>query len=402
MRWRILALLFLSTLFTYLDRQALGVLRPEIAREFGLTNAGYSFLTAAFMAPYVIMYVLGGRIVDRWGSGIGLKLFMALWSTTTLLTGWVSQFWQLGVTRFFLGVAEPGNIPAAMRAVTSWFPSKERGLAVAVFSAGSALGAILAPPLVAAITSRYGWRSAFVALGAMGTIWLIVWTLTYREPHAEKGPRAKPATIRALLGNRSLRGVILARLVSDPVWYVMLFWLPSFFRDQHHLSLASYGAIGWIPFLVADVGGIGGSCLADSLIRAGGSPIASRVRVLRWAAWLGPLTFALIWPLPTAVALGIFAFIGAMCLTWFFGTAALVGELLPKEQVAGAMGIVGAAGALGGLLVNAVIGPTIDWLGFGPTLALLALLHPIAAMILRSAIRAPGNQENRRSTKICT
>lgn len=387
MRWRILALLFLSTLLTYLDRQALGVLRPEIAREFGMSNKGYSMLTASFMVPYVIMYVLSGRMVDRWGSGLCLKVFMALWSVTALATGWVSQLWQLGLTRFVLGVAEPGNIPSAMRAVTSWFPSRERGLAVAIFSAGSALGAILAPPLVAAITSRYGWRSAFVALGGLGTIWLIAWSFIYAEPHMEPATRAKPATFGSLLGHRALRGVILARLVSDPVWYVMLFWLPSFFRSQHHLSLDSYGAVGWIPFLVADVGGIGGSHLADSLIRSGGNPIASRVRVLRWAAFLGPLTFALIWPLNTAIALGIFALIGAMCLTWFFGTAALVGELLPKEQVAGAMGIVGAAGALGGLVVNAAIGPVIDWLGFGPTLALLALLHPIAALILRSSIR---------------
>jgi ACS family hexuronate transporter-like MFS transporter len=171
----------------------------------------------------------------------------------------------------------------------------------------------------------------------------------------------------------------------------MLFWLPSFFRDQHHLSLASYGAIGWIPFLIADLGGIGGSSLADALIRSGGNPVASRARVLQWLAFLGPLTLALTWPLPTAVALGIFSLVGAMCLTWFFGTAALVGELLPKEQVAGAMGIVGAAGALGGLVVNAVIGPTIDWLGFGPTLALLAFLHPIAALVLRSSLRGSEN-----------
>jgi Sugar phosphate permease len=388
MRWIILALLFLSTLLNYLDRQTVAVLKPELSAEFDLSNADYSLLTTMFMAPYIVMYLVGGRMVDRWGSRTCMMLFVGVWSLATLAGGLVRNVWQLCATRFMLGLAEPGNMPAALRAVTLWFPSRERGLAVAIFSAGSALGAIIAPPTIALVAAAYGWRAVFVILGAAGLVWLALWMLIYREPTVQTVDAGEPASVRALLSNRGVRGILVARLISDPVWYVLLFWLPSFLREQQGLSLASLGVIGWIPFLAADIGGIGGSSAADALIRRGADPVASRMRVLRWAAALGPLCLALILPVSTPVALAIFSAVGAMCLTWFFGTAALLGELLPPRQVAGALGLVGAAGALGGLIVNAAVGPAIDAIGFGPTLAVLAVLHPIAALRLRRSLQA--------------
>lgn len=226
----------------------------------------------------------------------------------------------------------------------------------------------------------------FVVLGSAGLVWVVLWLLVYRDPPQstlKPAPASDAGGGWKLIRDPRLKGVLLARLVADPVWYAMLFWLPAFLREQQGLSLAMLGALGWIPFLVADVGGIGSSAAADAMIRRGNDPVLSRVKVLNIAAFLGPLIVLLALPLTTLTAIAVFSIVGAVCLTWFFGTAALLGDLLPQNQVAGALGWVGAAGALGGLVVNALIGPAIGLLGFGGTFGLLALSHPIAIWILK-------------------
>ena len=382
-------MLFVASFLNYFDRQTLSILKPLIKSEYGMTDTDYSKLVVLFMAPYIVMYALGGRIVDRIGSRWAMTLFVSVWSTATLFAGWATSLRQFAVSRFVLGVAEPGNFPAAMRATKTWFPPERRGFAVSIFSAGSALGAVAAPPLVALMVHSFVWRSAFWLPGGLGLVWAITWWLLYRNP-ATTGVKAEPdppMSWRSVWTSRVLWGIVLARFISDPVWYFYLFWLPGYFQEALGLTLSEAGWIGWIPFLVADAGGIALTSYSDRLVARGHSAAGARLRILGGVAFLAPLGLLSTYSPQIWMALTIFSLVGTMCLTWFFSTATLLGDLFPKNAVASALGIAGAFGALGGLLFNAVIGPIIDRTGYAPVFIASALLHPAAYLVLRLLVR---------------
>ncbi|HEX2099649.1 MAG TPA: MFS transporter, partial [Candidatus Synoicihabitans sp.] len=364
--WIILAMLFVASFLNYFDRQTLSILKPLIKEEYGMSDADYSKLVVLFMAPYIVMYALGGRIVDRIGSRWAMTAFVSIWSAATMLGGWATSLAQFAASRFVLGAAEPGNFPAAMRATKTWFPPDRRGFAVSIFSAGSALGAVAAPPLVALMVHAAGWRSAFWLPGGLGLVWAVVWWCVYRQPRATQAPAEPDAPMawRSVWMSRALWSVVLARFISDPVWYFYLFWLPGYFQESLGLTLTEAGWIGWIPFLVADIGGIALTSYSDRLIKRGHGPAAARFRILGAIAFLAPLGMLTTFAPHIWMTLAIFSLVGAMCLTWFFSTATLLGDLFPKSVVASALGIAGAFGALGGLLFNAVIGPIIDRTGY--------------------------------------
>lgn len=382
-RWLILGLLFVASLLNYFDRQTLSILKPTIKSEYGLTDSDYSVLLTAFMAPYIVMSILGGRLVDRHGSRLGMALFVGVWSAATAATGFVRNVWQLGFCRFVLGSAEPGNWTAGIRAIALLFPASQRGFAVSFFSAGAALGSILAPPIIAWMAVHYGWRSAFWVPGAVGAVWVVAWWLAFRrrDDEAPPGEEARPAWSE-LLRRRELWGLLLARLISDPVWYFYLFWIPGYFQEKLGLSLVQAGAIGWIPFLAADLGGIGTASLSDRFVRAGVDPVAARKRVLFAMACLGPVGAAAPFLNSTAAVLVVFSLAGAMCLTWTFNTATLIGDLFPKNATGAVMGMIGAAGATGALIFNSQIGGIVDRFGYAPVFLITAVLHPLAALVL--------------------
>ena len=395
-RWVILALLFLASLLNYFDRQTLSILKPTIKSEFGLTDSGYSTLLTLFMAPYIVMYVLSGVMVGRVGSRISMSVFVGVWSLATAAAGFVKTFGQLGVCRFVLGVAEPGNWTAGIRALSILFGPSQRGFAIGVFSAGSALGSILAPPLIAWMAVHYGWRSAFWIPGVIGLFWVVAWWFTFRKTD-DAAPAGETAALswRDLMRRRALWGLLLARLISDPVWYFYLFWIPGYFQERLGLSLVEAGAIGWIPFLAADLGGIGTSSLSDRFVRHGVAPVAARKRVLFAMACLAPLGILASHMNSTAGVLVIFSIVGAMCLTWTFNTATLVGDLFPKNSVGTVMGIIGAAGATGALIFNSQIGAVVDRVGYGPVFLVAGLLHPVAAVVLAILVRTPAGHDRR-------
>lgn len=387
-RWLILGLLFVASVLNYFDRQTLSILKPTIKAEFGLTDADYSTLLSVFMAPYILMYVLGGRLVDRHGSRICMALFVGVWSAATVATGFVRNVWQLGVCRFVLGVAEPGNWPGGIRALSILFPASQRGFAISFFSAGSAFGSILAPPVIAWMAVHHGWRSAFWIPGIIGLVWVGAWWLVFCKSDDEAPPEeaARPSW-RELLARRELWGLLLARLISDPVWYFYLFWIPGYFQEKLGLSLVQAGVIGWIPFLVADLGGIGSASLSDKFVRGGVAPIDARKRVLFAMACIGPLGVLAPSMESTAGVLAIFSLVGAMCLTWTFNTSTLVGDIFPKNATGAVIGVMGAAGATGGLLFNSQIGKVVENYGYGPVFLATGILHPLAAIILGTMVR---------------
>jgi ACS family hexuronate transporter-like MFS transporter len=230
-RWLILGLLVASTFLNYLDRQVLSVVKPLVKAEFGFSDSHYSLLVSAFMAGYIVMYPISGRLVDIYGSRRCMLVFVSVWSLATLLTGFAGGLAHLLACRLLLGLAEPGNYPAALRATAVWFRPEERGFPTSMFSAGSAIGAIVAPPLIGLLAQSHGWRGAFVIPGALSLVWIAAWWFLYREPQNDlaAGAKAKQSVPwRDLLRNRVLWGLVTARLLSDPVWYFLLFWFPGY------------------------------------------------------------------------------------------------------------------------------------------------------------------------------
>jgi ACS family hexuronate transporter-like MFS transporter len=388
-RWVILGLLFVSTFLNYFDRQTLSVLKPTIKAEFGLNDAGYANIVTAFLVTYIIAYTLGGRFVDRVGSRIALTLFVGTWSLANVCTGLSNTLGQLTACRVVLGAAEPGNYPAALRAAATWFPAPLRGFATSFYQAGSATAAVLALPLIALMATHWGWRTAFVLPGVLGLVWAVAWWMIYRSPSAAYAaevsggqPDVECLPWSVLLRNRNLWGIVLARLVSDQVWYFCLFWMPGYLQENLHLSLMTAGLIGWIPFLCADLGGVGSGLVSDRLVRGGRSPAQARKLVLLGAACLAPLVAIVPFTTSVPLALAAFCVVATVCQVWLFNITTLVADVFPRTSVASVLGVSGSFGALGGLINSQLIGHVVDSLGFKPVFLVLAVLHLLASVVL--------------------
>jgi ACS family hexuronate transporter-like MFS transporter len=290
LRWIIAALLFLSTMINYADRLALSIVSRDLRAEFHMTEQAYSYVITFFFVAYAIMYAGSGYLVDRLGTRRGFAVFVATWSVAAMLHALVRGTWSLGWARFLLGLSEPGNWPAAAKAVAEWFPPGQRALGVGIFNAGSSLGSAIAPPMVAYLTLRYGWRFAFLFTGSLGILWLVAWLFLYQPPHLSRLLRAEeyavikeqveppadataaaPASInwRKVIGMRECYTLILARFFTDPVIYFIIFWLPEYLRKERGFDLKAVGDYAWVPFVVGGVGYILGGWLSGRLMRAG-------------------------------------------------------------------------------------------------------------------------------------
>jgi ACS family hexuronate transporter-like MFS transporter len=394
-RWLVVALLVVSTFLNYFDRQILSVLKTTLKQEFSLTDTHYSLLITAFMLPYVLMYPIGGWLVDRFGPRWCMVGFVAVWSSATLGMGFAGTFAALVVLRAVLGAAEPGNYPAALRTCTVLFPPAQRGLPISLFSAGSAVGAIVAPPLIAWVTVVYGWRWAFTLPAVIGFVWVVAWLAATRRKMGQSALLiGRDAVVAAPLGpvlrSPNIWRLILARLVSDPVWYFYLFWLPGYLQEAQKLTLKQIGWVAWVPFLVADVGGIAAAHVSDRLVRRGWPADRARKTVLTAAALVAPVGIFTTY-FGVAGAIVIFSLVAVVCTTWLFNQTALLADVAPRESVASVHGISGACGALGGLIFNAVIGPVVDAFGYTPVFVVAGGLHLTAAFILRGVrVGSPG------------
>jgi ACS family hexuronate transporter-like MFS transporter len=385
-RWFILALIFGAMVLNYVDRQVVSVLKPTIKAEFGIDDRGYATLVNAFVICYASAYAVAGWLVDRYGAGRMMFLGLLAWSGASMAAGFTRTIGMLTACRALLGLSEPTTFPSQLRAVTLWFPPALRATANSICAAGSTVGAVVAAPLVAWLALRFNWRAAFWVPAVMGLLLAVVWKLIYRDPPAatdtakDVAPRA--FTWPQLWRTRSLWGILLSRFVSDPVWYFCLFWLPGYLQERSGLTLAQVGLVGWIPFLVADLGGIGSSMWSDRLVRRGRAPLRARQLTLAGAALLAPVcALTPHFPQPV-VTLAIFSLVGAVCLTWLFNLGVVVAECFPAANVGSVWGIAGAFGALGAICFNLYVGEAMATLGVAKMFTLMAVLHPLAAVIL--------------------
>jgi MFS transporter, ACS family, hexuronate transporter len=395
-RWWILALLFLSTVLNYVDRQTLSVLARSIQTDMHLSDLDYSHVVQVFLFAYTLAYLIVGRVTDRLGTRWSMALFLGWWSIANLLTGFARSLRELAACRFLLGLGEAGNYTAAPKAVGEWFESRHRGLAVGIYTAGAMVGATIAPPLIAWLGGMYGWRFAFVATGGLGLIWLIPWLLTYRTGPLAAGPdspRVPELQLwRSVLTDRRAWLLMTARMLSDPVWYFYLFWFPKYLMDARGRTLAEMGQIAWVVYLAADLGSVLGGSGSGWLIRRGVPPAPAHLRVMRIAALAAPVGGLIAIGIPVPFVLLLAGFVSFAHLTWQVTMGALIVDLYPRHIIATAFGFIAAGSGLGGMLSTLAIAWLVTHFSYQPVFLLMALLHPLALLsawqVLRTARRA--------------
>lgn len=395
-RWIIIVIIFLATVFNYYDRQILAVLKPVLKEEFEMGDVGYATLVNVFTIFYAIMYPVSGWMVDRFGPRLVMFFSIIGWSLSSFGAAVSKNLGQLTFFRGVLGFTEPANFPVKLKVVTLWFSSKKRATANSLAESGSSIGAIIAPPLAVWLTVKYDWHMAFVVGGVVGLIIAALWFFVYRDPPKEYIQDTDEQEIKAIPGKfawkklwtkKSLWGILLIRFISDPVWYFCLFWLPGYLQEQSGLTLVQIGLFGWIPFLIADLGAIGMSSWSDRMVKRGMSPLRSRRIMLTTIACFAPLC-ALTPFIPNPfVTIAIFSIIGVICLTWLFNINIVVSETFPVGNVSSVLGIAGGLGALGAIFMNYFTARYIGTIGTEKVFFVLALLHPIAVLILWTVIR---------------
>jgi len=393
-RWVFAGLLLLASVINYVDRQTLSVLAVTIQREMGLSDVRYGTVVQCFLLTYMVMYVVSGRLVDRFGARRTQGVFLLCWSVANALTGMATGFVSLAACRAALGAAEPGNYTASLRAVGDWFSAKQRAVAVGLYSMGGTLGAAIAVPLTASLAIRYGWRSAFFVTGAMGAVIAVLWILIYRDPKDAVVVERAPATPwRIVLRQPYILEMLGTRMMTDSVWYFFLFWASKYMQESHGLSLKAIGMTLWVLYVGADVGSFAGGWLSSALVPLRGT-VGARFAVMMPAAAC-MLTLSIVPSLRgSGVAIALLTLLALCHMAWMTNVTTLTLDLFPKSMATTVQGMIGAASAMGGLISAGLIARTIHTYGYRPAFLVMALMHPLAAMILyfrlRPAVRRPG------------
>jgi ACS family hexuronate transporter-like MFS transporter len=383
-RWRIALLLSAAIAISYLDRQALSVAVAAIQRDIPLTNVQFSHLQVAFLLAYALMYAGGGVLVDALGTRRGLLAIMIAWSLAAAAHGLATGFRSLLVCRFLLGMGEGGGFPAATKAVSEWFPASERSTAMGIINAGTAVGAVIAPPAIALILQVGSWRWVFFATGAVGLAWTLWWVRDYRTPavSASADPAGAAVSWVRLLGFREVWGLTIAKFLSDAAWYFYLFWLPKYLYDVRGFDVKRVGAYAWIPYAAAGVGCLVGGWFSSWLLTRGASVNVARKAALGASAALMPL-IVFVTQAPTSVAIVLFsiAFFGQQ--SWSTLVMIVPTDLFGRRIVASVAGLVGFGGAMGGVVFNLVVGRVLDsGLGYGTVFAIVGSFHVIAFVVI--------------------
>jgi MFS transporter, ACS family, aldohexuronate transporter len=364
-RWTVCAMLFAATSINYMDRQVIAILKPTLEHSIGMTEVGYGYIVDAFQIAYAIGLLAAGRLVDKLGTRIGYMLVMAIWSLSAMGHALANTVLEFGFARFFLGLGESGNFPAAIKTVAEWFPQSERSLATGIFNSGANVGAILAPAIVPWVTVRYGWHAAFLTTGVFSMLWILWWFRYYRVPaehptltarerlHISEDASVDLSTAmawRRLLSCRQTWAFSASKFLTDPIWWFYLFWLPSYFSSKFNLNLSHLGPPLIVVYNISVLGSVGGGWLPVPFRRLGLSPNYARLAaMLVCASLVVPiLTATTVKSLWTAIALiGVAA--GAH-QGWSANLFTTTSDMFPRKDVGTVVGIGGMAGSMGSAL----------------------------------------------------
>ncbi|KWE89171.1 hypothetical protein WL80_17305 [Burkholderia ubonensis] len=402
-RWAVCGLLFLATVINYMDRQILGLLAPMLQHDIGWTQVQYGRIVMAFSAFYAIGLLGFGRVVDWLGTRVSYALAMLFWSIAAMLHAAVGSVTGFAFVRALLGIGEGGNFPAAIKTTAEWFPRRERALATGIFNSGANIGAVFAPAIIPAIALAYGWRAAFVIIGAVGLLWLVVWLAFYRpaDPQALSRtfdePRDEAEALDAananagapgwgmLLRKRETWAFLIGKFLTDPVWWFYLFWLPKWLNESRGMDMQHIGLPLVCIYALTTVGSIGGGWISSTMLRSGWSVNAARkTAMLICACCVLPIAFVSqvqnLWVAVLIVGLAAAAHQG-----WSANLFTTASDMFPRRAVASVVGIGGMAGSIGGVLFSEVIGQVLQRTGhYWVLFAIGALAYLLALAVMHA------------------
>lgn len=421
-RWIIVAVIVIAIVCNYLDRQLLSILKPEILEHFNIGDVEFAWILNVFLICYAVMYPVSGWLVDKFGPKPVMMGGIVAWSIACIGGGIATDVYTFAACRGVLGLAEPTIFTGQLVAVTLWFDKKSRATANSICQAGGSVGTMCAPLLIAWMTRFLPWQEVFIVAGVIGLVIAVIWWLTYSRPSDEyldmtldepsnTNPENQPAfSFFGLFTTSALWGVILIRLVSDPVWYFINFWLPGFLRNlgeeqgldpQATLDMIQY--IGGIPFLIGATCGVLASAYSDKLVARGWKALKSRKVIMGASACLAPVIAlvpflshwqAVSFDMRLALITAVFAIVAFMCLVWLYNIGMVIAETVPVKNVASVLGLACGSGAVGASLFNLVVGSLMESMG-DLLFYCMAFLHPIAAFVLYKLCKpaVPGKKK---------
>ena len=407
LRWRIACLVSAAIAVSYLDRQTLPVAIKAIEQDIPITNEQFSFLQSSFLVAYALMYAGGGRLMDVVGTRAGFLTIMLFWSLACASHGLATSVAMLAVSRLLLGMGEGGGFPAATRAVAEWFPVHERSTAMGIINAGTAVGGVVAPPLIALVLHSSDWRTVFYLTGLIGVVWTVWWWHDYFVPAAHPRLLAAERQVLAtviqasgadegtpswlsLLRVRQTWGVVVAKFFSDAAWYFYLFWLPKYLYDARGFDIKAVGAYAWIPYAAAGVGCLAGGWLSSWLLTRHVPLNRARKIALGASAVVMP-AIVLVPGVPVGWALAIFSLAYFGQQSWSTLVMTLPADMYPRHAVGAVAGLVGFGGAMGGVVFGQLVGYLLDHgFGYGVVFMLAGSFHVLAFAIICVAIPTIG------------
>lgn len=406
LRWYVAALLFLASVINYIDRQALSVVAPVLTKELDISPVEYANILQAFLISYTVMYVFSGVLTDRYGTRRSLAGFMVWWSVSNALHAFANSALSLGVFRFLLGAGESGNFMASIKAVSEWYPAREKAFVNGLVNAGAAVGAIIAPPAVVWLLQAYGWRTAFVVTGALGFVWLAAWLFLYWIPQENK--RITQAELAYILegqaeGRREIRprwpellqhsqtwGLLLARVISDPIWWFYLFWLPKYLVDQRGFTMIDMGMVAWMPYLAADLGSVLGGLGSGWVIRRWGvQPLQARSLMMAVFALMMPVSVWIALTQSNTLALGLICLVTFAHMGWKTNLMTMTNDVYRPATIGSVAGIVAFGSGVGATLFTNLTGWLVQNYSYTFLFVIMGFLHPVSWAVVRALVRHP-------------
>jgi ACS family hexuronate transporter-like MFS transporter len=360
--WYPVVLVTLAIAISYFDRQTLPVAIAAIQHNIPISDEQFSYLQTAFLLSYAALYIGGGRLLDLMGTRRGFTLIMLWWSIACALHGFASGFALLLCARFLLGIGEGGAFPAAVRVVAEWITPEHRSTAVGIINAGTAVGSVLAPPLIGFVLLHSGWRMVFFLAGAVGLAWVLWWVVSYRG--SSTSVSVNTLDTRALAGRlglgtllsiRTVQVLVFAKFMSDSAWYFLLFWLPKYLYDARHFDIKHVSYYAWIPYAASGVGSFLGGYFSSGLLRRGLSLDRARKTALGLSAAFMPVVM-LVPMVPVQLALALFSIAFFCQQSWSGLVMTVPADVFPLSAVGTVSGFVGFGGAMGGAAFGIVAG----------------------------------------------
>jgi MFS transporter, ACS family, hexuronate transporter len=364
MRWVMVGLAFLATMLNYVHRLSFNYLSADGELRKLIPDDAFGYIGTAFFIAYMLSNAFSGLVIDKLGTRLGYSICMAFWTTAGLVHAFAITPLQFGICRFFLGIGEAGNWPAALKLTSEWFPPHERSTASGIFNSGSALGAIIVPPLIAVMSARYGWQSTFIILAIFGYLWLVIfWFCYYTPKHSIAESKARIIPPMKLIKTRFVSRLLLAKIFIEPVWYFVTFWIGRYLVDVHHWDLKTIGWYATIPFIMADAGNIIGGYFTQFIIKKGVPiPTARKIALGLSGIFMAvPLLLAPFIVTTPMSALIIFGLSGLGYTSYTANILALTADVFPKSAAASAWGLACIGNGIGGAIFQSLSGITLKY-----------------------------------------